>query len=496
MKSTNRFSQYSMLGNLLKGMLGTDLNMEQYKNIEHYKLVNKTLMEIISSLLNTPYEKIIITDISGAVLFINDAYCSFVGIDRNEAYGKHVLHLLGQDTRLHIVGKTLKAEPHGLFRTANRTAIARRFPLVGKEKVLGVMGKDLFDNLNDLYIMAKNVEEVHKYISCNLVSKEFFTKADFKNRPKYGLNDIITKDPQMLGIKKLIKTVALTTSTVLLYGETGVGKELFAHAIHKESKRAYESFVRVNCAAIPENLFESELFGYEEGAFTGAKKGGKPGKFELANGGTIFLDEIAEIPLHSQTKILRVLQEKEIERVGGIGTIPLDVRVIAATHGDLWELAEKGRFRKDLLYRINVVPIDIPPLRKRISDIHLLVNHFIDKYNKAFDLKVETVSSKGMKNLIKYHWPGNVRELESVIEAAMNKINKNVKILNNIGPLNKTTDKKAAGVRESLKEYLDSQEKNYIIAALNDCDWNVEETARILGTSLPSLYRKIKKHIE
>jgi len=448
-----------------------------------------SLMLLLDALLNNPYEKIIITDREGKIIFINEAYCNVISVSREEVIGKHVLDVLGSDTRLHIIGKTLKPEPHGLFRTGKREAVARRYPLLSQGRVLGVLGKDLFDNLDDLFLMARNAEGVYKVTP---VPKLKSKRIDKSHRAKYSLNDIVSKDEQILRIKKRLKSAAQTTSTILITGETGVGKELFAHAVHKESNRSTGPFVRVDCAAIPETLLEAELFGYEEGAFTGAKKGGKPGKFELANGGTIFLDEIGEIPLHCQAKILRVLQEREIERVGGLETISVDVRVVAATNRDLWQFTKEGGFRKDLFYRLNIVHFRIPPLRERLGDIPMLTNHFIDKYNKAFKMNVTGVSSKVRRMLERYHWPGNVRELESVIESAMNSVNRNTRILDDIPPLYSEPGSPVSDF--NLRRSMDNAEKEIIRKALHSTEWNIEEAAAVLGISVASLYRKINKH--
>lgn len=492
MKTGLHIPQDNYIDFMLRCMLGItrhDASLGKYLESDRRNQIFGNILQLIDALLNNPYEKIIITDREGKIIFINDAYCNTVSVNREEAIGRHVIEVLGDNTRLHIIGKTLKPELHGLFHTNNTNAVARRYPLISQGKVFGVLGKDLFDNLDDLFLMARNAEGAYKVTA---IPKLNVRRLELANRAKYSLNDIISKDAHILRIKKHIKTAAQTTSTILITGETGVGKELFAHAVHKEGSRANGPFIRVNCAALPESLLESELFGYEEGAFTGARKGGKPGKFELAKGGTIFLDEIAEIPLHCQAKILRVLQEKEIERVGGIETVPVDVRVVAATNKDLKKITQEGAFRKDLYYRINIVPVRIPPLRERLGDIPLLVSHFIDKYNEAFGLKVTGVSSKVMKKLERYHWPGNVRELETVIESAMNRIGKSAHKIVDIPPLEAETVEK--GGSWNLKNIIDKTERDAIRSALQAVDWNMEEAANVLEISLASLYRKINKH--
>lgn len=445
-----------------------------------------TAITLLDALLNNPHEKVIITDRKGIILFINDAYAKIINMKREEVIGRDVKTILGNDTRMHIVGKTLQPELHGLFHTANTDAVARRLPLVSEGNVLGVMGKDLFINFDDLFSVAQQAKDLKRVYSFQI------NKNIIGNTAKYDLDSIITSDPEMLKIKTLVKNAAMTTSTILLQGETGVGKELFAHSIHQKSRRSTGPFISVNCGAIPETLLESELFGYEDGAFTGARKGGKPGKFELAHGGTIFLDEIGEIAPVSQVKILRVLQEKEIERIGASRPKTVDVRVIASTNRNLWSLCQSGKFREDLYFRLSVVPVIIPPLRDRIGDIPELVEHFIDKYNKAFGLQVKSISNKALKQLKRYHWPGNVRELESVVESAMNNINRDDRILTIFTKLQPS--KQTLTSKVTLKEALEKHEAAILVSVLTQNDWHMEETAKDLNISPASLYRKLKKY--
>ncbi|NLY50917.1 MAG: sigma 54-interacting transcriptional regulator [Firmicutes bacterium] len=235
-----------------------------------------------------------------------------------------------------------------------------------------------------------------------------------------SFNDILGQDPAFLATKELAKRVAPSISTVLIRGESGTGKEMFARAIHSAGPRAENPFVAVNCASIPESLLESELFGYEGGAFTGARKGGKVGKFELAHGGTLFLDEIGDLPLHLQPKLLRVLQERQVERVGGTRPIPIDVRIIAATNQNLEQLIAARSFRSDLYYRLNVIPLTIPPLRERSGDILFLTRFFISKYCNFLERPLCDISPETAQILKDYSWPGNVRELENTVEYAVN----------------------------------------------------------------------------
>jgi len=238
-------------------------------------------------------------------------------------------------------------------------------------------------------------------------------------RTKYSLENIIGSSQKIQDLKKQIMTAAVTNATVIITGETGTGKELVAHSIHNLSTRIFGSFVKINAAGLPETLAESEFFGYEEGSFTGAKRGGKKGKFELANNGTLFIDEINQMPLNLQPKILRVLQEHEVDRIGSESSVPIDVRIIAATNQDLENLIKKGQFRQDLYYRLNVFPITIPPLRERLEDLPELVMDKIEQLNLELGKSISEVEGKVYEYLRSYDWPGNVRELYNIVEKAM-----------------------------------------------------------------------------
>lgn len=306
-----------------------------------------------------------------------------------------------------------------------------------------------------------------------------------------NLDSIVGNSKSMNKTKNLAIQAAKCGSNVLILGESGTGKELFARAIHEMSIRKKEPFIAINCAAIPENLLESELFGYENGAFTGANKGGKPGKFELANGGTIFLDEVGDLSLHLQPKLLRVIEYGQLERVGGIKSIKLDVRIIAATNKDLEVMAEKGEFREDLFYRLCVIPIMIPPLRNRPEDIILLAEHFLSKYNEKFKKNVITISEEVKKQLLLYDWPGNVRELENVIEYSINMANTDLLTSTCIpGKITKQTKDNGHKNLESLrKECLQK-----LLIKYGTTLKGKQKIADELGISLSTLYRDMKKY--
>ena len=309
-------------------------------------------------------------------------------------------------------------------------------------------------------------------------------------------DDILGTSEVIKKVKGQASTVARNDSIILIVGESGTGKELFARAIHSNSRRTGHPFIAINCAAIPETLLESELFGYDEGAFSGARAGGKPGKFEMAGGGTLFLDEIGDMPLHMQAKILRVIQEGVVERVGGIKSSPVDVRIIAATNQDLDQLVKDGAFRADLFYRLNVVPISTPPLRERIADVECLCNYFLKKYNTKMQRSFESFSSDALIMLTSYHWPGNVRELQNAVEYAVN-IETQSTIQSDSLPSNILRHSAPKILNKPLTEKVREYELLLIKEAMNRFDDSVEgkkNAAQKLGISLPTLYRKLKEY--
>jgi len=313
---------------------------------------------------------------------------------------------------------------------------------------------------------------------------------------KYNFNNIIGKNRKMLELYDLIKDIAKTNSTVLINGESGTGKELIANAIHFNSERIKKPFVKVNCGVLAENLLESELFGHVKGSFTGAIRD-KMGRFEIANGGTIFLDEIGDISPNMQLKLLRVLQEGEFERVGGTETIKVDVRIIAATNRDLNSMMMKGEFRQDLYYRLNVIPLEVPPLRERKDDIPLLITHFLDKFVKQFKKKIESIDDDVMKCLQYYNWQGNIRELENLLERAV-VLNKSGKLtLKDFPPYvvqqegDIQVDLDADG---NLIDIVDSYEKQIILKALRENNYNKLRTAEKLGIHRSTFMSKLKKY--
>jgi len=311
----------------------------------------------------------------------------------------------------------------------------------------------------------------------------------------YTFGTMVGRDKNFIQLLQKAQQVAISNSTILIRGESGTGKELLAKAIHEESGRKDQPFVVVNCPSIPDNLLESELFGYEAGAFTGANKAGKKGKFELANNGTIFLDEIGDLPLALQPKLLRVIQERSIERIAGMQSLPVDVRIIAATNRDLEKMVCQGEFREDLYYRLNVIPLIIPPLRLRTEDIPLYIDYFLDKFTKTLRKGTLKIAEPLRRWLINYHWPGNVRQLEHVIEYLVNIAKGEVLTLQDL-PANLTTDEERMGVEPGLEQQLAEYEKQllrtYVPAGATLAD--KQQAAKRLKISLSTLYRKLEKY--
>ena len=312
------------------------------------------------------------------------------------------------------------------------------------------------------------------------------------SQARFTFENIIGVSQSIQESKKLAMLAAAGNSTVLLSGETGTGKELFAQAIHNQSERKPHPFVAINCGAIPRELLESELFGYVEGAFTGARKGGRLGKFELASGGTVFLDEIGDMPLDMQVKLLRVLQSGEVYRIGQHKPISVDLRIIAATHLHLQQEVEKGNFREDLFYRLNVLPISIPPLRERTNDINLLAKHILTRCCQVLKKSGVRFSSESEKLFDRYHWPGNVRELENVVERAVNLAHGNVIEPEHFGFLNVRKEK--AVLSRHQGSLLEEMERQTIMEITETVEYNISKAAKMLGISRATLYNKLKKH--
>lgn len=437
-------------------------------------------------ILDTICKKVVIVNKEADIVHISEEYCRFLNVSLNEIIGKNVTEVI-ENTRLHKVLQTGYGEYSHIQKINGRNMIATRIPIIKNDKLVGVLGYVNYKDTKEVEDLYNKIFEMERQIN-NYKSR---LKAEVSS--KYSLDSIIGESDSILNSKDLAKKSALSDSTVLLLGESGTGKELFAHAIHSLSNRRNKPFITVNCSAIPAELLESELFGYEKGAFTGASKEGKAGKFELANNGTIFLDEIGDMPLFMQAKILRVLQEKEVERIGGSYPIKLNIRIVSATNRDLEKMVKEKSFREDLFYRLNVIKIKVPPLRERNGDIELLAYHFLNLLSEKMDKYIGKISKDAFMLLNRYSWPGNVRELQNVIERSLNMIDdsdeltvkhlpdkiKNDCIIDDVCPLDKQIFK---------------AEKMAIYKALLVCNGNKSLAARKLGISRVTFYDKLKKY--
>ena len=405
----------------------------------------------------------------------------------------------------------LDEEPLFLDRTGARKKIDKSkisficVPIKDGRRVIGTLSVDrvfdknvsLDEDVRLLTIISGLIAQKVSMLEEINREKELLQKENLRLRKqlheKYSFSNIIGKSRKMQEVFYLITQVAKSDATVLLLGESGTGKELVANAIHYNSLRADKPFIKVNCAALPADLVEAELFGYEKGAFTGAIRA-KEGKFELAHEGTIFLDEIGSLALDAQAKLLRVLQEKEVERLGSKRPKKVDVRLIAATNKDLAKAVEKAEFREDLYYRLNVYPIYLPPLRERGADILLLAEHFLEKYSRQYGKDIKRISTPAIDALMQYHWPGNVRELENCIERAVLLCEDQVIRTYHLPPSLQTAKDTSTYNTLSLKETVENLEIEMITDALKETKGNIRKAARLLQTTERILGYKIKKY--
>jgi len=433
---------------------------------------------------------IVVVDEAAKILFINQPYAQFLGVKREEAYGCYVVDVI-ENTRMHLVVESGQEELSKLQEIRGRHMIANRYPIRQAGKVIGAIGFVLY-------------HDTHEWRQMNTQIKALVSELDFYRRAldkeqtgaHYHINDLIGRSPLIKAVNEKIKKVAGGDASVLIRGESGTGKELYAHALHLLSERSKAPFIKINCAAIPENLLESELFGYAEGAFTGAKRGGKQGKFQLADKGTLFLDEIGDMPLTMQAKLLRVLQDREIEAVGSNRLVKIDVRLVTATHQPLEKLVAAGEFREDLYYRINVVSVDLPPLRDRREDIPALAEHFLNRLAVRTGRRAPKLTADALTCMLEYNWPGNVREMENAIESAFY-LSQGYKISLQALPASLTagvmiTDKD--NVEGTLKEQLAAAEKEILERALIACKGNRKLAAKMLGIGKTTIYDKLSRY--
>lgn len=470
----------------IMGAIALFFDVTEHDNLLKELEEQKNVSQVLNTILETVYDGILVVSKEGYITMISKTYEKFLGVDGQDVIGKHVTDVV-ENTRMHIVAKTGIAEIADVQKIKGNYMIASRIPIIKKGEVVGAVGKVLFRNVDDLNDLYKKISLMEQEI------EEYKGELKKINRAKYTFANIIGVSKRISKTKDLAEKASHTDSNVLILGESGTGKELLAHAIHNESSRNFGPFIKVNCAAIPSELLESELFGYEEGAFTGAKKGGKIGKFELADGGTIFLDEIGDMPLFMQSKLLRVIQEREIERVGATGTKRISVRIIAATNKNLEEMVARGEYRQDLYYRLNVFTILAPTLRERPEDIALLSKYFLYNLNNKYHKNIKEISDKAMNHLIKYTWPGNVRELENVVERAMNLVDMSDVIDVEHLPQKIIGNQYVKSIK-NLKDILAKAEKEAIIESIRVSNGNKTKAAGLLGIGRTTFYEKLEKY--
>ncbi len=413
---------------------------------------------------------------------------SFSGLDPAAQIGRHCTEVI-ENTRMHIVARTGKAEINLSQPIRGQDMVVQRIPIRKEGRVIAVFGQVMFKDVREVRKLAEKLSVLESKV-------EFYEQELLSLRStRYTMDSIIGVSRVMRNLKEEAVRAAANDLPVLIWGESGTGKELFAQAIHHAGARSFHPFIRINCAAIPRDLLESELFGYERGAFTGARSEGKPGKFELASRGTVFLDEIGDLPLEMQPKLLRVVEEKEFERIGGTSPIRSDFRLIAATNQDLEDMVVRGRFRKDLYYRLNVIPLHIPPLRERPEDIAALARHLLAGISRDVSLPEIRLTPEALQALGRHPWSGNGRELLNVLERTVMSLAGSVIRLADLPfHLGRPGGAGSQPRRTLLRHVQQRAEKDAILRALESTGYNKAGAARLLGIHRTLLYKKLRKH--
>jgi PAS domain S-box-containing protein len=456
---------------------GTFIIQSLSAQLENYKLIFDSI-----------YNGVMVTDADGYVTHFNKPYGQFLGLDPAAQIGKHCTEVI-ENTRMHIVAETGKPEINQSHRIKGQNMVVQRIPIWQDGKVIAVFGQVMFKDIKDVTKLANRLSLLESKVK--LYEQELITLRS----TRYTFDSIVGTTTAIKMLKKEALNAAANQFPVLITGDSGTGKELFAQAIHHASPRKLYPFVRINCSAIPKDLLESELFGYEKGAFTGARTEGKPGKVEIAHQGTLFLDEIGDLPLEMQPKLLRVVEEREFERVGGTRVVRSDFRIIAATNQNLEEMLSDGRFRKDLFYRLNVIPLYIPPLRERRDDIIPMVRHFLQQMAQEAALSAIEMGPEVEKALRRHDWPGNVRELLNVLERTLSSIEGNrIQLCDLPFYLQRTPRRSSQQDQTSIKEVHARTEKEIILYALKETSNNKVRAAKMLGIHRTHLYKKMKKY--
>jgi len=433
------------------------------------------------------YNGAVVTDPDGYVIYFNKPYGQFLGVDADAQVGKHVTDVI-ENSRMHIVAKTGIPEINVAQRIKGQDMVVQRIPIKKNGKVIAVFGQVMFKKVSDVGKLAKDLSMLESKVK--LYEEELLTLRS----TRYTFDSIVGISTAIANLKKEAVKTANTNFPILITGESGTGKEMFAQAIHNVSPRRWHPFIRINCAAIPRDLLESELFGYEKGAFTGANQQGKPGKLELANHGTVFLDEIGDMPLEMQPKLLRVLEEKEIEHIGGTTPVRSDFRLITASNQNLEEMVAEGKFRKDLFYRLNVIRLRIPPLRERREDVLPIARGIVQNMADDSPFREIKIQHQAEEALVNYDWPGNVRELLNLLSRAMCFSEDGSIHLYDLPFFLRTRIPDSEDTDFSLGKVVGSSEKEAILKALSTTNNNKTEASALLGIHRTLLYKKMKKY--
>ncbi len=452
----------------------------------------------LEQVIETSHDGIFITDGNGDILMVNSAWERICGMSREFVVGKNAQRDM-VDQGYYDESAAIKA-----LRAKEEITIMLKMTSGNKsgQKIMAT-GIPVLDEKGEVKRVVVNVRDITEIVNLRdrleesqQLNEKYAAELEQMRIKKVKNNNIVARSPNTKRVLAMAAQVAKVDSTVLITGESGVGKEIIANSIHRLSNRSEGSMIKINCGAIPENLLESELFGYEPGAFTGASKQGKPGMFELAERGTLFLDEVGELSLNLQVKLLRVLQHHEVSRVGGLKPIPVDARIIAATNKDLMEMVKLERFRDDLYYRLNVVSIDVPPLRERKEDIPLLSIYFLDRINKKYSFN-KYFSSEVIDRFLEYAWPGNIRELENVIERMVVMTDEKEIIIQHLPLTIRNNVPSMVNVvfpeQASLKSAVDELEKQMIRQALKK-HGSTRKAAKVLGVDQSTIVRKSQKY--
>lgn len=453
---------------------------------ERIKSLSRRL-EIYELIFESIYYGSMVTDAEGYITHFNKPYGQFLDLDPEAQIGRHCTEAV-ENTRMHIVARTGKPEINSAHRIKGQDMVVQRIPIRKDGRVIAVFGQVMFKDVRDVSKLARKLSLLESKVK--LYEQELINLRS----TRYTFESIIGGSRTIRQLKREALNAAANQFPVLITGESGTGKEIFAQAIHHASSRKLYPFVRINCAAIPKDLLESELFGYEKGAFTGARSSGKPGKFELAHRGTVFLDEIGDLPLEMQPKMLRVLEEREFERIGGTTPVRADFRIIAATNQNLDEMLAEGRFRKDLFYRLSVIPLNIPPLRERKRDVIAIARHLLEGMAPELLLKKIDLSPEAESILMRYEWPGNVRELSNVLERTLSTLEgETIRRSNLPFYLCRDNDACRPGNPGTIRAVQANAERDAILSALEETGNNKSKAAKILGIHRTLLYKKMQR---